>query len=241
MKRLLVFLKYPTPGRVKTRLAEAIGAEAAATIYRACVELTLERLRPLASEAIICAEPASACGSVRAWLGSWWHVHPQVGQTLGDRLAYATGEAFEDGTRRVVCIGTDSPWLQPEHIEAAFSALEDAELVLGPTEDGGYYLIGLSRPAPALFSRVAWSTPQVLAQTQANARALGLRMRMLSVGYDVDRVEDLQRFLDEERARGTSSRWLRALEGTSRDRSDHTGKGELERLILELARGGHDA
>ena len=159
MRRLLVFLKYPTPGQVKTRLAEVVGAEAAATIYRACVELTLERLRPLASEAIICAEPASTCGSVRAWLGSAWHVHPQVGQTLGERLAYATSEAFEDGTRRVLCIGTDSPWLTPDDIDVAFAALEQAEVVLGPTEDGGYYLIGLSRQIPELFDGMAWGSP----------------------------------------------------------------------------------
>jgi len=204
MRRLLIFLKYPTPGKVKTRLAAALGDEAAASLYRACAELTLERLRPLQRKTRLCVEPAEALTRTAAWIGQDWSMTPQRGATLGDRLAHATGEAFDEGARGVIVVGTDSPWLSEREVEEAFAALERADVVIGPTEDGGYYLIGLARPAPALFDGIPWSTPQVCARTLARARALGLRVRLLRTGYDVDRLEDVERFAAEvvrERAR----------------------------------------
>ena len=212
MRRLLIFLKYPTPGQVKTRLAVSLGDETAAEIYRACIELTLERLSSLSSETTVCVDPASACDRARAWLGSPWHVHPQVGATLGERLTYAVTEAFEDGVQRVACIGTDSPWLTAQHIDGAFAALDRSDVAIGPTEDGGYYLIGLSRQIPELFDGIAWSAPSVFRATLAKARALHLRIQTLPLGYDVDRFEDGKRFVEEERATGHSSRWLDTIE-----------------------------
>jgi rSAM/selenodomain-associated transferase 1 len=203
MRRLLVFLKHPTPGRVKTRLAAAVGPEAAADIYRACVELTLERLRALAPQTTLCVDPPDALEPVRAWLGAGWELRPQIGSTLGKRLADATARAFADGADRIVVIGTDSPWLGAEQIEDAFTRLEQRDAVLGPAEDGGYYLIGLSRPYPALFEGIAWGSEQVLTQTEARARELGLRLASLRRGYDIDDLEDLQRWLKDERRRQT--------------------------------------
>ncbi len=195
MRRLLVFLKYPTPGKVKTRLAISMGAEAASEAYRMCAEQTLERLRTWHTQSVVFVDPPGALASVRDWLGPIWRLTPQQGDTLGDRLEHATSSAFGEGARQVVAIGTDSPWLTPEEIEQAFTALEHADVALGPSEDGGYYLIGLSRPAPALFDGIAWSTAAVFQQTLTRASALGLRVHTLRVGYDVDRPEDWQRFL----------------------------------------------
>lgn len=199
MRRLLIFLKYPTPGRVKTRLAESLGAEAASAVYRACVELTLERLTPLRHETVLCIDPPGAVGRARRWLGSGWAFQPQRGGTLGERLAQATASSFAEGAAPVVVIGTDSPWLDAGRVEAAFDALTRAELVLGPTEDGGYYLVGCSRAAPELFAGIAWSTSGVLAQTLAKAGALGLSVERLPTGYDVDRLTDLHRFMNSLR------------------------------------------
>ena len=198
-RRLLIFLKDPEPGQVKTRLAASIGADEASRAYRACVETTLARLRPLRQEAVLYVEPPDAIGKVDAWLGDGWVLRPQRGRTLGERLARATAEAFADGAARVAVVGTDSPWIAPADIEDAFRALERADVAVGPAEDGGYYLIGLARPTPALFDGIAWSTPAVYAQTCARAAALGLRLAPLREGYDVDRVEDLDRFAAERR------------------------------------------
>ena len=202
MRRLIIFLKDPTPGRVKTRLAATVGDDAACELYRACVELTLERLAPFRDATVICVDPPEALGRVREWLGAGWSLRPQRGATLGDRLADATAEAFAQGAERVVVIGTDSPWISGVEIEEAFAALARAELVIGPAQDGGYYLIGLSRAAPAVFDGIAWGTSSVYAQTLTNAATLGLRVHPLRLGYDIDRVEDLERFLAEESAQG---------------------------------------
>ena len=109
----------------------------------------------------------------------------------------AMAAAFAEGATGVVAIGTDSPWLTADEVEAAFEALRHHDAVLGPTQDGGYYLIGLRRFVPALFEDIAWSTTSVYAQTLARADHLRLRMHVLRTGYDVDRPEDLQRWLKE--------------------------------------------
>jgi rSAM/selenodomain-associated transferase 1 len=205
MRRLCIFLKYPTPGLVKTRLAAAIGRDAASEVSRLLTALTLERLETFRRDAVLCVDPPSALTRTRAWLGRDWLFRPQHGSDLGERLAEATTHAFAEGARRVIVVGTDSPWLQPGTIEAAFAALERAEMVIGPARDGGYYLIGLSRLAPALFEAMAWSTPSVCADTVMKARELGLQFEVLQEGRDVDHLEDLQRWLADEQARGQRS------------------------------------
>ncbi len=198
MRRLLIFMKEPIPGQVKTRLAAEIGAEAACQVYRRCAERTLERLSVLHDEMALCVEPAEATGRIQAWLGSEWPVLPQCGATLGERLADATNRTFAEGMRRVAIIGTDSPWIDDALIEKAFLSLERADLVLGPAADGGYYLVGLAKPAPGLFHGIPWSTNQVLDQTLAKARTLGMTVLLLPEGYDIDRLTDLQRWMQED-------------------------------------------
>ncbi|MBI3321322.1 MAG: TIGR04282 family arsenosugar biosynthesis glycosyltransferase [Candidatus Omnitrophica bacterium] len=212
MRRLLIFIKDPRPGRVKTRLAATLGDQAACEVYRACAELTLSRLQTFRDEAALCVDPPEALARMRRWVGPRWSLQPQCGMTLGDRLRHAADEAFAQGATRVVIIGTDSPWLAPADIREAFAALAHAELVVGPTEDGGYYLIGLSCSASALFKGVAWSSSRVYAQTRRNARALGLRTRRLRMGYDVDRVDDLPRMLAEAAAQRDASALAQTIE-----------------------------
>ena len=197
MRRLLIFLKYPTPGEVKTRLAATLGNESAAEIYRACTEMTLERLNGFRQDAWLYVDPPAALERTRGWVGEGWLLRPQHGATLGERLAKATGDAFASGAQHVVAIGTDSPWLTVQDMQDAYAALEQHDLGLGPAEDGGYYLIGLARPVPELFDRINWGTSSVYAETVAKAHTLGLRLRCLRLGYDIDRLEDLHRFLTE--------------------------------------------
>ena len=218
MRRLLIFLKHPVPGQVKTRLAAALGEGAACEVYRACTELTLERLESFQDEAILCVDPPEALADTRAWLGPRWTLRPQRGATLGERLADATNAVFLDGAARIVVIGTDSPWIRRGEVEAAFAALGAADVALGPTEDGGYYLIGLSRPVPALFDGVAWSSPRVYAQTQERARALGLRVQTLRAGYDLDYLDDVKRFIDEERRHGRVPMTVEAIDACMKRR-----------------------
>lgn len=205
MQRLLVFLKYPTPGQVKTRLAARLGPDAAAEIYRTCAQVTLTRLAEFQDRTVVCVEPPESIAPTQAWLGAEWRLRPQQGQTLGHRLAEAISDAFQQGVQHVIAIGTDSPWLQPRHIHAAFDLIKTADLIVGPTEDGGYYLIGLSRPAPELFEGIAWSSSEVCRQTIDQAKQLGLSYRLLPVGYDIDHVDDVKRFLADQQRSGPSS------------------------------------
>jgi rSAM/selenodomain-associated transferase 1 len=198
MRRLLIFIKEPVSGQVKTRLAVEIGADAACHVYRRCVERTLERLAVLRDDITLYVEPAEATGRIQTWLGSEWPVSPQRGVTLGERMAQAIDRAFKEGMRRVAVIGTDSPWIDHPLIEEAFTAMEQADLVIGPARDGGYYLVGLARPTPGLFQGMPWSTSQVLDQTLGKARALGLSVSLLPEGYDVDRLTDLQQWMQQD-------------------------------------------
>lgn len=205
MRRLLIFLKYPTPGQVKTRLATEIGAEAAAAIARACTELTLERIEPLRRETVLCVDPPEALARTRKWLDAKWSLQPQRGETLGERLAQATQHAFTEGATQVVVIGTDSPWIAREDIDVAFDALRSHDVVIGPTEDGGYYLIGLSKLTPTLFEGIGWSSSSVFEESMSRVRTLGLRTQQLLLGYDLDYPDDVQRFVAEEATRGQVS------------------------------------
>ena len=212
-RQLLIFIKHPTPGKVKTRLAQTIGPETACDVYRACVELTLERVRRFCDNTLLYVDPPQALERVRAWVGSSWALRPQQGATLGERLAEATTSAFASEPKsRIVIIGTDSPWLTARELEAVFAALAQTPVCLGPTDDGGYYLIGLSRQAPSLFEGIAWSTAAVFEQTLAQARALRWPVEVLPQRYDLDRLEDVQRFLTEERANGRAPEQLKVIE-----------------------------
>jgi hypothetical protein len=113
-------------------------------------------------------------------------------------LRHATSRVFTEGAHRVVVIGTDSPWISEREIKQAFAALQEHDLVIGPSRDGGYYLLGLASPTPCLFEGIAWSTPKVLAQTLAVARRHRLSVHHLPLGYDVDRLADWRDFLKEE-------------------------------------------
>lgn len=198
-RRLLIFLKYPTPGQVKTRLASALGDAAAADVYRTCVESTLRAMQGFRQEAVLWVAQAEALEACRHWLGPEWNIQPQQGDVLGERLIHATAQAFAQAAGPVVAIGTDSPWLSAQTVEDAFRSLKRNDVVLGPSQDGGYYLIGLSRNLPGVFENITWSTADVYQQTLANALRLGLSVESLAMGYDVDTIADLDRFLLEHR------------------------------------------
>ena len=115
----------------------------------------------------------------------------KVAGDLGRRLTAAFQEAFREGTH-VVVVGTDAPGVRRSVVEDAFQRLEQGDLVLGPATDGGYYLLGLSRPAPELFQDIPWSTDGVLEATRSKGRALGLREETLGILPDIDTLEDLR-------------------------------------------------
>lgn len=191
--RLLVFVKAPRPGFVKTRLAQGVGPAESARIYERLATHLLRGLSPLPQVELHHA-PADAGKEVRPWLlRPEWRALPQAEGELGHRLEAAFRQGFASGAAKLAVIGSDCPWVTPEDVEEAWRLLEGNDLVLGPAEDGGYWLIALKAPHPGLFDGIAWSTGEVLTQTMAKATELKLKCQLLRVLSDVDTVEDWQR------------------------------------------------
>lgn len=194
--RVLIFVKYPRPGHVKTRLAACIGPERACGLYRAFVRDHLESARRAGLEVTVCYAPTAPLAAYRAWLGPDWSYAAQRGADLGQRMANALKHALSQASP-VILIGSDLPDLPVDHLLAARQALETNDLCLGPTPDGGFYLIGLRGPLPMpqIFANVAWSTDRVLTQILDNCRALGLCPHLVPPWSDVDTASDLDAFL----------------------------------------------
>ncbi|HSD27205.1 MAG TPA: TIGR04282 family arsenosugar biosynthesis glycosyltransferase [Vicinamibacteria bacterium] len=190
---LAVFVKRPAPGAVKTRLAAAIGPAAAAELYRALAERVLEATTPAPGEyeRLVFYDPPEAPEEMHAWLPGVRLLAQSTGD-LGERMSDAAARAFARGATRVAIVGTDTPGLSRETVVAALDALDAVDVVIGPTADGGYYLLALREPRPELFAGVAWSTPAVARETRARAAAAGLLVRELPLLRDVDTLEDVR-------------------------------------------------
>ncbi len=194
-EQLIIFTRYPEPGKAKTRLAYALGDQGAADMQKKLTEHTLAKIRQLQHIRNVGVLVYFAGGNLQhmeEWLGADFLYQPQENGDLGKRLAGACSDAFKQGYRRVVIIGSDCPGLTPTHIEQAFEALYGKDLVLGPATDGGYYLIGMNRENRSLFSQIPWGTETVMASTLKAGKKLGLTIKTLETLSDVDRPEDLK-------------------------------------------------
>jgi hypothetical protein len=202
---LIVFTRYPEPGKTKTRLIPALGADGAAALQKQMTEHTLATIRQVKRQGLsVMVDVRFAGGNpslMQAWLGLQWDYTPQGEGDLGDRLSRAFQDAFSRGATSVLAIGIDCPDITAEILAEAISRLELTDMVLGPAEDGGYYLIGLSRFIPEVFQDIDWGTENVRRQTLDWVKRLGLDAAQLSVLADVDRPEDVQIW---ERAFATS-------------------------------------
>jgi hypothetical protein len=191
---LIIVAKEPVPGQTKTRLCPPFSLQSAAAFYRC---LLLDSLALMAQLETVDHTIAYAPPDAREYLARLapdsFSLVAQVGTNLGERLANALGQHFDQGYRRVVIMNSDGPTLPLAHLEQAFSGLEHADVTLGPGHDGGYYLIGMKRLHPELFQGIDWSTERVIAQTLGTCRRLGLTVHQLPEWYDVDLAEDLER------------------------------------------------
>ena len=185
-------LKAPRLGTVKTRLG--MDAEAACAAYRGLAEAVLAQLAPCQGVELRFT-PADAEPEIRPWLRPGWRAKAQCEGDLGARLCAAFASEFESAAERVVVIGADCPYVTADDIQMAWDRLRSCDVVLGPAEDGGYWLIGLRESRPELFEGIPWSSERVLAETLARAKALGLTTHLLRTLSDVDTREDWERFI----------------------------------------------
>lgn len=187
---VLLFAKAPRPGFAKTRLAATLGSQAAAAVYRALGTRIVRQIAPVSS-ITVWFDPPDALLEMRAWLGDHTY-RPQPKGDLGERLVHAFATHFTNASPGpALAIGADAPDVSAIIMHQAAEALVDSDVVLGPSRDGGYYLIGLTRPCPELFTDVPWGSGRVLEATLSACRCAGLRVATLPVLRDVDTVEDL--------------------------------------------------
>lgn len=191
---ILFFVKFPDPGRVKTRISGILGDEKAAAIYRAFVLDMMDTLVLSGHPLAVCFDPQTRLEAFKLWLGHGWRYLPQQGDHLGDRMKRAFQDAFLTGCRRAILIGSDFPDLPPQIIREAFSTLEHHPAVIGPALDGGYYLIGFGRDTfePSIFDRVQWGGVGVLKQTLWRFKQRRQRIHLLPGWNDIDTYDDLR-------------------------------------------------
>lgn len=193
--QLVVLTRYPEVGTTKTRLIPRLGAERAADLQRQMTEYVINSIRPLQQQVALSMEVHFSGGSLQQmqnWLGRELTYCPQISGDLGQRLQQIFGHGFQHGLERIVIIGADCPQITAAHLRQAFHQLHRHDAVLGPAEDGGYYLVGLSRTCAPLFHNIAWGTERVLEQTLAAAANHHVSSALLETLCDVDRPEDMR-------------------------------------------------
>lgn len=202
-RRLLVFARIPERGAVKTRLAAEVGEDRALETYQAMLRDLLAAIGDSTPETEIeflwSPTPAANGASLHAAFGHH-AVAMQTGATLGDRLSMAFSERFFfHRTEKIVAIGADEPTLTRASIDRAFALLDSCEYVVGPAEDGGYYLFGCRSASfdPVVFTDIAWGTETVFATTLARIASTGRTVAVLPTRYDLDTSADLERHARE--------------------------------------------
>ena len=203
---LVVFAKAPIPGQVKTRLCPPLTSDEAAAVHGSFVLDTLERTRAAVSKFRLAVDRYLACAPSSALVffkvmeeRQAVRLLDQEGEELGTRMNRVFETLFARGYGRVVIVGTDVPSLPLESYQQAWQLLDRYDVVLGPALDGGYYVVGLKKAAPALFQDIPWSTDRVLTLTKEKAAGLGLDVGLLREWRDVDTIDDLKALIDASR------------------------------------------
>jgi uncharacterized protein len=189
---LIIFQKNAVLGKVKTRLAVAVGDQRALEIYQWLTAYTHEIVKELEVDKFIFYSDYIPDESSREFTGYQFEL--QSGNDLGDRMSNAFAHLFTKGYTSVVIIGTDCPSLKGNDLNEAFLKLSGADLVIGPAQDGGYYLLGMSMFLPEIFHDIPWSTSEVLSKTLDRAAKLNAEYGLLKIRADIDTPEDWETF-----------------------------------------------
>jgi len=194
---LIVFAKAPIPGEVKTRLCPPLDPDEAASLHGTLVLDAVERAKGLPGASLyVAGAPDLTHPFFKVLEGRYGaKLLPQRGPDLGARMRWAMQDAFEQGAQEVLLTGTDLPTLPRADLVQALTLVKRHDVVLGPTADGGYYLIGLRKMVPALFEGIAWSTPSVFAETKNKIEQAGLSLGLLPECRDLDTLDDLKAFI----------------------------------------------
>lgn len=186
---LIVFMKNPELGRVKTRLAAVVGDKKALDIYQKLITKTKKEVFNVDADLMVCYSDRPM--KADSWKNGHFYKEIQEGDDLGMRMHHAIFSGVSMGYCNICLIGTDIYDLTTDIISQAFNLLKNHDMVIGPAHDGGYYLIGMKKSYPVLFDKIPWSTPEVLEKTIAIAKAEGIRYARLSMLNDIDEYKDI--------------------------------------------------
>ncbi|MBT8379420.1 MAG: TIGR04282 family arsenosugar biosynthesis glycosyltransferase [Ignavibacteria bacterium] len=195
---IIIFAKFPDKGFVKTRLAKDLGEEFATEFYRVCAEHIFSEVLKINSNTL---KPFIFCvgekevKKVYEWAKKKFIVRPQIDSDLGRRMSVSFKKCFSEGYTKAIIIGTDIPDISTEIIEKAFSTLNNYDCVLGPSSDGGYYLLGMNNFYPEIFEGIEWSTSTVTQKTLEKINSLNLQSKLLNELIDVDTKKDLDKWV----------------------------------------------
>ena len=200
MKRAIIIMtKVPTAGNVKTRLQPFLSANECTGLSETFLKDTFSKAKSICENVILAYSPPDKINALRILLPESQSIYfEQTGKDLGQRMFNAFKFAFEQKTDSAVMIGTDSPTFPADYIEQAFEFLDtNSDVILGKTEDGGFYLIGLRKPEKEIFQNIAWSSPETFEQIYNNIKNLKLLLREVPSWYDVDEREDFEKLQKE--------------------------------------------
>lgn len=208
---ILLFIKYPDKGNVKMRLSVDLNKEIVQELYRYFVQDTLATVKKIDSQLFICYFPVEAQKKFQKWLGTTLLFLPQNGVDLGERMKNSFTDVFTKGFRQAILIGSDSPDLPKNYIEQAFAILQSRDVVLGPTVDGGYYLIGfnINTFTPSVFEEISWGSQTVFQETIIKITQAHRSLDLLPIWSDIDTITDLKHLI--QRAENTSFKSSRTM------------------------------
>ncbi len=209
---ILFYVKYPEPGKVKTRLAKGLGDERAVELYKRFIQDLNEMLSDIPQQVCVCYAPDKAEPYFRERLGNDFLYAPQQGIDLGERMKHSFQQAFQEGFERVAIVGSDSPDLSAQIVSQAFDELGRSDAVIGPALDGGYYLLGFRKERffPDVFDDMSWSTSIVFDQTRKKLDEALLRYSVLAEWNDIDTLLELERFIHRCQQNGSGARHTQA-------------------------------
>ncbi len=209
---LIIFVKYPEEGKVKTRLGKTIGFEKATKIYTQLAEHSFNEARKLkkVSRYLFFVDELNR-KKISNWVGVGFSFYPQSIGDLGDKMRAAFSKVFTKGANKTLIIGSDLPDISKSLMSKAFKDLDKNDIVIGPSKDGGYYLLGMNKFYPELFDGVAWSTEQVLEQTLEKVKSLNLSVTLLKELNDIDTIEDLNDWQNKEHTKEDSNSLVEKL------------------------------
>jgi len=187
---LMIFIKNPVKGKVKTRLAKTIGDEKALDVYHKLLKHTQKITSPISGDKLLFY--SDFIDSADNWNAELFQKQVQTGRDLGERMSNAFQLAFLKKHKKVIIIGSDCIDLTAKHIDEAFNLLEEKDIVIGPAKDGGYYLVGMKALHQTLFLNKKWSSSSVFSDTIESVRSLNLSLGLLEELSDIDDEKDLK-------------------------------------------------